>query len=158
MLEEEAEVVAEEAPLAEAVLETEGTEDAPATVAVEEDLLLEDLFEDDEDEEDEEDDEAPEGVADDSIWSSPIMNPDAGKIRFAEDFADEFRGRGRRGGRRKRGGYTPNRTRGAGAGQTSATWSDWCGLWAAPSRSMPSAKFRAGARTCVPTANVGKRA
>ena len=118
MLEEEAEVVAEGAPLAEAVLETEEAEDVSVTVAVEEDLLLEDLFEDDEEEdEDEEDDEAPEGAADDSIWSSPIMNPDAGKIRFAEDFADEFRGRGRRGGRRKRGGYTPNRTRGAGAGQ-----------------------------------------
>ena len=117
MLEEEGEAVAEETPVAEAVLETEEAEDVPATVAAEEDLLLEDLFEDDEEEEDEEDDEAPEGVADDSIWSSPIMNPDAGKIRFAEDFADEFRGRGRRGGRRKRGGYTPNRTRGAGAGQ-----------------------------------------
>ena len=119
MLEEEEETVAEATLEVEAALETEEAEETPIPVAVEEDILLDDLFddEDEEEDEDEEDDEAPEGAGDDSIWDSPIVNPDAGKIRFAEDFADEFRGRGRRGGRRKRSGYTPNRTRGAGAGQ-----------------------------------------
>lgn len=118
MLEAEQETVGEATPEIEAVLETGEAEEAPIPVAADEDILLDDLFDDEDEEEDEEDDEAPEGAGDDSIWDSPIVNPDAGKIRFAEDFADEFRGRGRRGGRRKRGGYTPNRTRGAGAGQS----------------------------------------
>ncbi len=118
MLEAEEETVAEATSEIEAVLETEAPEETPIPVAAEEDILLDDLFDEEDEEEDEEDDDAPEGSGDDSIWDSPIVNPDAGKIRFAEDFADEFRGRGRRGGRRKRGGYTPNRTRGAGAGQS----------------------------------------
>ena len=41
----------------------------------------------------------------------PVMIPDAGKIRFAEDIADEFRSGGR-GSRRRKGG---NNTRGGGA-------------------------------------------
>ena len=118
ILEQEEAAVAEDTAVAvEATLATEEPEAEPTAVVVEEDVLLEDLFDEDEEQEDDEDDEAPEAVGDDSVWNSPIVNPDAGKIRFAEDFADEFRGRGRRGGRRKRGGFTPNRTRGAGAGQ-----------------------------------------
>ena len=122
ILEEEA-ATATAAPadtLAEEAVVTAEPEEALVLAAPEDDALLEDLFddEDDEDEQDEEDDGEPETVGDDTIWSSPIVNPDAGKIRFAEDFAEEFRGRGRRGGRRKRGGFTPNRgVRGAGAGQ-----------------------------------------
>ena len=116
--EEEAEAVAATSA-AEALVSVE-PELATTPVIPEEDLLLDDLFEDEDDEEDEEDAEdegETEGPSDDSVWSSPIVNPDAGKIRFAEDFAEEFRGRGRRSGRRRRGGFTPNRTRGAGAGQ-----------------------------------------
>ena len=135
MLEEEATVAAIEVE-ATAVVEPA---DIPTLVAPAEDALLEDLFdeeEDEDDEADEEDGEEPqEGVADDTIWNSPIVNPDAGKIRFAEDFADEFRGRGRRGGRRRRGGYTPTRVRGAGAapGRGAAP-----GHGAAPSRPGPA--------------------
>ena len=133
-----------EEEVATAAVEVEATAvvepaDIPTLVAPAEDALLEDLFdeeEDEDDEADEEDGEEPqEGVADDTIWNSPIVNPDAGKIRFAEDFADEFRGRGRRGGRRRRGGYTPTRVRGAGAapGRGAAP-----GHGAAPSRPGPA--------------------
>ena len=115
ILEEEGAVA--EVAVPEEVVVVDAPEEEPTPVVVEDDLL-EDLFDEDDDEDEEEEgEEEPEGVADDTVWSSPIVNPDAGKIRFAEDFADEFRGRGRRGGRRKRGGFTPNRTRGAGAGQ-----------------------------------------
>ena len=52
--------------------------------------------EDDEDEEEEE--EALE------IVEMPVLTPDAGKIRFAEDIVEDIRGGGRRGGGRRRGG------------------------------------------------------
>ena len=52
--------------------------------------------EDDEDEEEEE--EALE------IVEMPVLTPDAGKIRFAEDIVEDIRGGGRRGGRGRRGG------------------------------------------------------
>ena len=56
------------------------------------------LSDDDEDEdEDEEEGELGE------IVDIPVLIPDAGKIRFAEDIVEEFRGGGR-GGRRRRGG------------------------------------------------------
>ena len=42
----------------------------------------------------------------------PVMIPDAGKIRFAEDIVDEYRGGGGRGSRRRKGG---GNTRGGGA-------------------------------------------
>ena len=54
---------------------------------------LEDLFEDGID----------EGPID--LGELPVLTPDAGKIRFAEDIVEEFRGGGaRRGGRSRRGG------------------------------------------------------
>ncbi len=52
--------------------------------------------------EDDEDDDGDEGELPD-LNDLPVMIPDAGKIRFAEDIVDEFRG-GSRGGRRRRGG------------------------------------------------------
>ena len=52
--------------------------------------------------EDDEDDEDEEGELPD-LGDLPVLIPDAGKIRFAEDIVDEFRG-GSRGGRRRRGG------------------------------------------------------
>ena len=52
---------------------------------------------DEEDEEEEEEGELPE------LDDLPVLIPDAGKIRFAEDIVEEFRGGGR-GGRRRRGG------------------------------------------------------
>ena len=52
--------------------------------------------------EDDEDDEEEEGELPD-LGELPVLIPDAGKIRFAEDIVDEFRG-GSRGGRRRRGG------------------------------------------------------
>ena len=52
--------------------------------------------------EDDEDDEEEEGELPD-LGDLPVLIPDAGKIRFAEDIVDEFRG-GRRGGRRRGGG------------------------------------------------------
>ena len=108
---EEAEKAAEPEAVAELVTTTEE--------ALLDDLLTGEEEQDEEDEEDEDGDgEAPEGSDDDTVWSSTVINPDAGKIRFAEDFADEFRGRGRRGGRRRRGGYTPTRVRGAGVSPT----------------------------------------
>ncbi len=113
LAEEETAAVGEVTVAGDALPTTEevAEEEAPA-VLVEDDLLLDDLLDDEE-----EDEEGETVGSDDSIWNSPIVNPDAGKIRFAEDFAEEFRGRGRRSGRRRRGGYTPARTRGAGAGQ-----------------------------------------
>jgi len=53
-------------------------------------------------EEDDYQDEEEEGESPD-FEGLPVLIPDAGKIRFAEDIADEFRGGGR-GGRRRRGG------------------------------------------------------
>ena len=116
LLEQETEELAVEATIAPA----EPQEPPAGVVGEPVEVVLDDLF--DEVEFDEEDDEETEEAGDDSVWSSPIVNPDAGKIRFAEDFADEFRGRGRRGGRRRRGGAgsgsAANRGgRSAGAGQ-----------------------------------------
>ena len=53
-------------------------------------------------EDDYEDEEDEEGELPD-FEDLPVLIPDAGKIRFAEDIVDEFRGGGR-GGRRRRGG------------------------------------------------------
>ena len=44
----------------------------------------------------------------------PVLIPDAGKIRFAEDIVEEFRGGGR-GGRRRKGGGARGGARGGGA-------------------------------------------
>ena len=68
------------------------------------------LSDDDEEEEEEEEDEGelPE------LENLPVLIPDAGKIRFAEDIVEEFRGGGR-GGRRRRGGGARGGARGGGA-------------------------------------------
>ena len=58
------------------------------------------------DEEEEEDSTVPD------LDDLPVMIPDAGKIRFAEDIVDEYRGGGGRGSRRRKGG---GNTRGGGA-------------------------------------------
>ena len=63
---------------------------------------------DDEDEEEEEEGELPD------FTDLPVLIPDAGKIRFAEDIVEEFRGGGR-GGRRRRGGGARGGARGGGA-------------------------------------------
>ena len=58
------------------------------------------------DDDEEEDSTVPE------LDDLPVMIPDAGKIRFAEDIVDEYRGGGGRGSRRRKGG---GNTRGGGA-------------------------------------------
>ena len=63
---------------------------------------------DDDDEEEEEEGELPE------FNDLPVLIPDAGKIRFAEDIVEEFRGGGR-GGRRRKGGGARGGARGGGA-------------------------------------------
>jgi transcription antitermination factor NusA-like protein len=97
----------EDAILAALIQEEE--QQAPAEAATAESLSVEDLGaftiddvelsdNDDEDEEEEEEDEGELPSLDDL----PVLIPDAGKIRFAEDIVEEFRGGGR-GGRRRRG-------------------------------------------------------
>ncbi len=128
---EEAEEPAEtvEAPVAEAVTsataeeadedsilealireeEDQEPEEAEAEPAAAEGLSVEDLgaftlddVELSDEDEDDEDEEEEEGELPD-LDDLPVMIPDAGKIRFAEDIVEEFRGGGR-GGRRRRGG------------------------------------------------------
>lgn len=65
------------------------------------------------DDEDEEEEEEEEGELPD-FTDLPVLIPDAGKIRFAEDIVEEFRGGGR-GGRRRRGGGARGGARGGGA-------------------------------------------
>ena len=59
----------------------------------------------DDDEEDEVDDEPLD------FSETPVLTPDAGKIRFAEDIVEDIRGGGRRGGGRRRGGGGGSRRR-----------------------------------------------
>ena len=60
----------------------------------------------DEDEEDDIEDEPPP-----EFTEVPVLTPDAGKIRFAEDIVEDIRGGGRRGGGRRRGGGGGSRRR-----------------------------------------------
>ena len=53
-------------------------------------------------EEDEEEEEGTEELSDD-VWNVPVAPSGAGQIRFAEDIMGEFRGRGRREGKGRRG-------------------------------------------------------
>ena len=53
--------------------------------------------------EEEEEGEVVEGLGED-IWQTPQLTPDAGKIRFAEDIMENFRGRDKRGKKGGRGG------------------------------------------------------
>jgi len=93
--EEESEEPVEETP-EPAAAEGLSVEDLGAFTIDDVELSEEDDYEDEEDEEDEEG-ELPD------FEDLPVLIPDAGKIRFAEDIVDEFRGGGR-GGRRRRGG------------------------------------------------------
>ena len=71
-------------------------------------FTLNDLQADDEEEpEEEEFDEALPVLAE-----MPVLTPDAGKIRFAEDIVEDIRGGGRRGGGRSRRGGNNNNRRG----------------------------------------------
>ena len=63
-------------------------------------LALEDEAEEGADED--EDEEGAEEVSDD-LWNVPVTPSGAGQIRFAEDIMGEFRGRGRREGKGRRG-------------------------------------------------------
>ena len=127
---EAAEPVAAEAPAAEidedSILEAlirEEEEQAPSEATAEpvaaegisvEDLgafTIEDVELSDDDEEEEEDEDEGELPA---LEDLPVLIPDAGKIRFAEDIVEEFRGGGR-GGRRRRGGGARGGARGGGA-------------------------------------------
>ena len=85
-------IEAEEAQVAEEVSATTG-------LSPEEELAL--LALEEEDEEDEEE-EGTEELSDD-IWNVPVAPSGAGQIRFAEDIMGEFRGRGRREGKGRRG-------------------------------------------------------
>ena len=69
-------------------------------------FTLDDVELADDDEEEEEDSTVPD------LDDLQVMIPDAGKIRFAEDIVDEYRGGGGRGSRRRKGG---GNTRGGGA-------------------------------------------
>ena len=89
----------------------------PSVVADEplatEGISVEDLSEftlDDVELADDDDEEEDSTVPD--LDDLPVMIPDAGKIRFAEDIVDEYRGGGGRGSRRRKGG---GNTRGGGA-------------------------------------------
>ena len=66
-----------------------------------------------EDDDDDDEDEEEEGELPD-FNDLPVLIPDAGKIRFAEDIVEEFRGGGR-GGRRRKGGGARGGARGGGA-------------------------------------------
>ena len=98
--------------------EEQVTEETAEPVAAEglsvEDLgafTIDDVELSDDDEEDEEEDEGelPE------LEDLPVLIPDAGKIRFAEDIVEEFRGGGRGGRRRRGGGGARGGARGGGA-------------------------------------------
>ena len=72
------------------------------------------LSDDDEEYEEEEEEEQEEGDLAE-LNDLPVLIPDAGKIRFAEDIVEEFRGGGRGGRRRKGGGGARGGARGGGA-------------------------------------------
>ena len=112
------EVILEELIREEELLQQTESEEEPAEAVANVGLSVDDLDtftlndvaiieEDEEDEEDEPEDEAP------AFADLPVLTPDAGKIRFAEDIVEESRGGGRRGGggRSRRGGGGGNRRR-----------------------------------------------
>jgi N utilization substance protein A len=134
-------VTADAAPVAEAVTEAPAEEvdeesilealiqeeedqassDAVAEPAVAEGLSVEDLgaftiddVELSDDDDDDEEEEEEEGELPD-FTDLPVLIPDAGKIRFAEDIVEEFRGGGRGGRRRRGGGGARGGARGGGA-------------------------------------------
>ena len=94
-----------------------GPEEEPAETVAEVGLSVDDLdsFTLDDvdvmDEEGEEDEEPEDGTL--AFGDLPVLTPDAGKIRFAEDIVEDIRGGGRRGGggRSRRGGGGGSRRR-----------------------------------------------
>ena len=101
-------VILEELIREEELLKQDEAEREPVETAAEVGLSVDDLDSftlDDMTVIDEEEDEEPEddGL---SFGDLPVLTPDAGKIRFAEDIAEDIRGGGRRGGggRSRRGG------------------------------------------------------
>lgn len=66
------------------------------------DDVMETDVEEDEDEDEEEEDQDGAVIDPELLPAMPVLTPDAGKIRFAEDIAGEFRGGGRRAGRGRR--------------------------------------------------------
>ena len=97
--------------------EDQASSEAVAEPAAAEGLSVEDLgaftIDDvelsDDDEEEEDEGELPD------FNDLPVLIPDAGKIRFAEDIVEEFRGGGRGGRRRRGGGGARGGARGGGA-------------------------------------------
>ncbi len=83
------------------------TEDDALSLSVEDldSFTLAEIAVVDDDEEDEVDDEPLD------FSEMPVLTPDAGKIRFAEDIVEDIRGGGRRGGGRRRGGGGGSRRR-----------------------------------------------
>lgn len=132
------EPVAEAAQVAEAAVETADedsilealikeeedqatVEEAAEPIAAEglsvEDLgafTIDDVELSEDDDEDDDEDEEEEGELPD-FTDLPVLIPDAGKIRFAEDIVEEFRGGGRGGRRRRGGGARGGGARGGGA-------------------------------------------
>ena len=84
-------------------------EEAPVGLSVEElaSFTMDEVEEEYDDEEELEPDEGSDGL----LTEIPVLTPDAGKIRFAEDLVGEFRGPGRT-GRRARGGGARGPARG----------------------------------------------
>jgi N utilization substance protein A len=101
--------------------EDQATSEAVAEPAAPEGLSVEDLgaftiddVELSDDDDDDDDEEEEEGELPD-FTDLPVLIPDAGKIRFAEDIVEEFRGGGRGGRRRRGGGGARGGARGGGA-------------------------------------------
>ena len=122
----------DEDSILEALIREEGSqepvEETPEPAAAE-GLSVEDLgaftiddveLSEEDDYEDEEDEEDEEGELPD-FEGLPVLIPDAGKIRFAEDIVDEFRGGGRGGRRRRGGGGARGGARGGSRGGGAAT-------------------------------------
>ena len=91
---------AEELVTAEAVIAEPVTDAVPANkLSPEEELALLALEEEEADEAEEEEEEVEIG---EEVWEVPVLPSGTGQIRFAEDIMGEFRGRGKREGKRKR--------------------------------------------------------
>ena len=86
----------------EAASKDTAVEEAPVGLSVEElaSFTLDEVEDEYDDEEEPELDEGSDGL----LVEIPVLTPDAGKIRFAEDLVGEFRGPGRTGRRARRGG------------------------------------------------------
>ena len=93
----------------EASKDAAAVEEAPVGLSVEElaSFTMDEVEEGYDDEEELEPDEGSDGL----LTEIPVLTPDAGKIRFAEDLVGEFRGPGRT-GRRARGGGARGPARG----------------------------------------------